>query len=152
MKLKNCVAGAFLLLCSFLAQAQDQKFPINDPDRNKPKLFADLPQKMEARISEMQNLFRHKVGAVISMQLSEQFLFEGSIVSKAEDPQVKSVVIRSTNRPGAVLSFSRTQHADGSEKFVGMIISRNNADAYEITKEKGHYVFIKKDLYDLMNE
>lgn len=152
MKLKNCVAGAFLLLCSFFAQAQDQKFPINDPDRNKPKLFADLPQKMEARISEMQNLFRHKVGAVISMQLSEQFLFEGSIVSKAEDPQVKSVVIRSTNRPGAVLSFSRTQHADGSEKFVGMIISRNNADAYEITKEKGHYVFIKKDLYDLMNE
>ena len=152
MKLKNCVAGAFLLLCSFLAQAQDQKFPINDPDRNKPKLFADLPQKMEARISEMQNLFRHKVGAVISMHLSEQFLFEGSIVSKAEDAQVKSVVIRSTNRPGAVLSFSRTQHADGSEKFVGMIISRNNADAYEITKEKGHYVFIKKDLYDLMNE
>lgn len=152
MKLKNCVAGAFLLLCSFLAQAQDQKFPINDPDRNKPKLFADLPPKMEVKISEMQSLFRHKVGAVVSMQVSDQFLFEGSVVSKAEDAQVKSVVIRSTNRPGAVLSFSRTQNADGSEKFVGMIISRNNGDAYEITKEKGHYVFIKKDLYDLMNE
>lgn len=151
-QLKNCAICAFLLLCSFFVHAQDQHAPLNEPDLKKPKLFADLPQKMNLKVSEISTIFNHKVGAVVSYRLSNELMLEGVVVSKAEDHQVKSIVIRSTNRPGAVFSFTKTQAKEGGDRFVGRMISRQNGDAYEIVKENGQYVLLKKDMHELITE
>ena len=69
-KLKNCVSLALLLLCSAFVYAQDQIAPINEPDLKKPKLFSDLPQKMDLKVSDIESLFRYKVGASVSLQVT----------------------------------------------------------------------------------
>ena len=151
-KLTNCVCIALFLMCCIAGNAQDNSIPLNDPDLKKPKLFKDLPSKMNLKVTEMESLFRLKMGALISFHVTDEMLLEGTVVSKAEDDQVKSVVIRSSNRPGAIFTFTKTKGRDGKDEYVGRMLSRHNGDAYEIVKENGQYVLIKKDLYDLINE
>jgi hypothetical protein len=74
-----------------------------------------------------------------------------SVANKFENT-LQSVVIRSTNFPGAALSFSKLTKEDGTISYVGRIISFQHGDAYEITMENGQYFFIKKGFYDLVNE
>src|SRR5215211_7182757 len=141
-----------LFLCCLFSRAQNQKTPFNEPDYNKPKLFADLPAKMNLKVSETETLFKFSVGATVSIELTDHFLFKGTIVSRADEASVKTVVIRSTNRPGASFTFTRTTNADKSFTYLGRIISRNNGDAFEIAQENGQYVLQKKNLYDLISE
>lgn len=148
-QLKYCVSCAFLLLFCAIVNAQD---PINEPDLRKPKLFADLPQKMELKVSSMEILFSKKVGAVVSMNITREFLLEGAVVSRSEDANVKSVVISCTNRPGAIFTFTKTVTKEAGEKFIGRMVNRYSGDAFEIVKEKGSYVLIKKDYYEMINE
>lgn len=155
MKKLHAVATGLLLFFSLLqASAQDHSLPLNEPDYNKPKLFADLPQKMNLRTAGLDNLFTTALGTSISVRVSDNLTWEGTVVSRSDaaDAGSKSVVIRSTNRPGATFTFTRTQKADGSFAYLGRIMSRSNGDAYEIVQEDGQYVLSKKSLYDLMNE
>ena len=150
-KLKAIAIGALLTIC---LQSQAQKIPLNEPDYNKAKLFNDLPGKMNLKVSEMETLFSFSPGSSIRIQATENFLFEGVIISRSDagDTSVRTVVIRSTNRPGASFTFTRITNADGSIAYRGRIISRNNGDAFEIIQEKGLYVLQKKNLYDLISE
>lgn len=151
-RLQNCVSLALLLLCSAFAYAQDQIVQVNEPDLKKPKLFSDLPQKMDLKVSDMESLFKYKVGAIVSVNVTAEFLLEGTVVSKSQDAQVESVVIRSTNRPGALFTYTKTVTKEHGERYVGRMVSRYSGDAFEIIKEKGHYVLIKKDYYEMINE
>jgi hypothetical protein len=151
-QLKNCVSLALLLLCSAFVFAQDQIVQLNEPDLKKPKQFSDLPQKMDLKVSNMESLFRHKVGTVVSVNVTNEFLLEGTVVSKSQDAQVESVVIRSTNRPGALFTYTKTVTKEQGERYVGRMVSRYSGDAFEIIKEKGQYVLIKKDYYEMINE
>ena len=153
-KLNASAVGVLLFMCSLSSFAQEHKLPVNEPDYSKPQLFADLPQKMNLKITAMDNLFQLAVGAVISVQVSDAFTFEGTVVSKsdAQDANVKSIVIRSSNRQGATFTITRTTDAGGSTSYIGRIMSTKNSDAYEIAMEKGQYVLQKRNLYDLISE
>lgn len=153
-KLKASTIGILLIMCFLHSAAQDRKIPINDPDYNKPKLFSDLPQKMELRISEMEKFFTLPVGRSMNAKLSTNFNFAGTVVSKSnpKNSGAQTVVIRSSNRPGAVFVFTKRTNADGSFSFIGRIFSRNNSDAYELTSENGKYILQKKNYYDIINE
>jgi hypothetical protein len=74
------------------------------------------------------------------------------ITCRINDLSLQSVVVRSTNFPGAALSFSRITKEDGTFSYVGRIISFQHGDAYEISLENGQYFFVKKGFYDLVNE
>lgn len=153
-KLITKTLGVLLCLCSLHSIAQDQKVPLNETDYNKPKLFNDLPQKMNLRVTELENLFQYQVGSPVNVRITDNFLFEGVVVSTsdAKDISVKTVVIRSTNREGASFTFTRTTSKEGGNTYLGRIISRNNGDAFEILPENGTYVLQKKNLYDLISE
>ena len=145
---------ALLCLLTMTAAAQQNKIPVNEPDYNKPRLFSDLPQKMDLRVSELETLFSVKLGETVRTILSEQFVFEGTVVSKSDpkDASVRSVVIRSTNRGGAVFTFTKTVKSGGGVAYIGRIISRNNGDAFEIIQENGNYILRKKDFNEMISE
>ena len=151
-KLKASALGVLLTVCCLHSEAQDQKIPLNEPDHNKPKLFNHLPQKMTLKLSDVASVFNYTVGAAINVKLTDNFLFQGTVVSKSEDATVKSIVIKSANLQGATFTFSQTTKEDGSFNYVGRIMSRNNGDAYEIKAENGQYVLQKKNLYELIAE
>ncbi len=155
--MKHLKTVTMSLMLSFLflnAAAQNNNPPVNEPDYNQPKLFADAPQKFNVDISVLETLLDIPVGQSVNFPLTGTFRMIGSVVSKSDpaDPSVKSVVIRSTNRQGATMTFTKVMNANGGYSYLGRIISFKNSDAYEFAAENGGYVLVKKDLYDLFNE
>jgi hypothetical protein len=128
------------------------KVPINEPDYNKPKLFADLPDRVDFNPNNLSNLFELQVGQSVNLPISSDFTFSGLVVSKSDDPKSSSVVIRSTNRVGARLVFTKVSDSDNTIKYIGRIISLQHGDSYEIVFENNQYYLKKKGLYDLINE
>lgn len=151
--LKAIAFGAFLTLSAFISLAQE-KTTFNETDYNKPKLFADLPQKMNLKIPELKDLFNHTLGSSVKIQAADRFNFEGMVVSKSDDKDasIKSIVVRSANRQGAAFTFTRITNADGSFKYTGRILSFSNGDAFEVVEEKGQYFLKKKNVHELIAE
>lgn len=152
--LKTYTLSVLFALFYLQSTAQTASVPLNEPDYNKPKLFADLPERMNLNLAEAETLFSAAVGASVNKLVTTQLRIQGTVVSvsNAQDPFVKSVVIRSSNRAGAVFTFTRITNADGSYSFIGRMISMQHSDAYEIVKENGQYMLSKTGLYDLFGE
>lgn len=121
---------------------------------NRPTLFQNLPEKISCRITDLSALLEYETGRTISFAFTGNVNFQGVVSSVASkfDNSLQSIVIRSTNFPGAALSFSRITKQDGSIAYAGRIISFQHGDAYEINLENGQYFFVKKGFYDLVNE
>ena len=154
MKTLKTIAFITLFGLSYFFSASQEKIPINEPDYNKPKLFEDLPQRMNLTISDMESLFDFSVGTSVMAKLTKSFAFKGTIVSKSGNSgtTVRSVVIKSTTRQGAVLTFTKITNQDGSFAYRGRIISNGSIDAYEIIKENDQYILQKKNYYEMVRE
>ncbi|MGQ0740339.1 MAG: hypothetical protein ACT4OJ_14905 [Bacteroidota bacterium] len=154
--LRTSVLCAAVALCSLGSYAQDKPAPVNEPDHNKPKLFEGLPDKVQLSVDELSSLFSTPLGRPTAVRLSEnaRFQFEGEVVSSGNQPGniTQSIVIRSTNFNGATFSISRTIAADGTVSFRGRIISFRHGDLYELQKQDGQYMLVKRNFYDLVNE
>ena len=153
--LKSGALCVLLSICCMSNYAQNAKAPVfSEPDYNKPKLFADLPNKISLELPSFESLLNLPEGETVNVRLTGPFNYHGTIVSKSgsENESSKSVVINSINRKGAVLTFTRTKNTDGTYAYIGRIISHSHSDAFEIEKENGQYVLVKKQLYDLFNE
>jgi hypothetical protein len=153
--MKNLAKGMICLsvfLVSIKLSAQNP--PVREPDMNRPSLFQNLPEKITCRINDLSALLQSEIGRTVSFSFAENTVFQGVVSSVANkfENTLQSVVIRSTNFPGAALSFSKLTKEDGTISYVGRIISFQHGDAYEITMENGQYFFIKKGFYDLVNE
>jgi hypothetical protein len=156
MKTLKFTATCALFFLSFLYSNAQENLRINQPDYNKPKLFADLPQRMNITVSDMESLFDLPVGTAVMAKLTKDFPFKGTIVSRSGnvEDQVRSVVIKSTTntRLGAVLTFTKIRKEDGSFIYRGRIISKESIDAYEIVNENGQYILQKKNYYEMVRE
>jgi len=153
--MKNLTKGIICLSLFFIClQSSAQTPPVREPDMKKPSLFQNLPERISCHISDLTALLESQVGNPVSFSFTNNLNFQGVVSSVASkfDNTLLSVVIRSTNFPGAALSFSRIIKEDGSISYVGRIISFQHGDAYEISLENGQYYFIKKGFYDLVNE
>jgi hypothetical protein len=150
--LSTAVLSVCITLCSLCTFAQKEKIPLNDPDYNKPKLFEDLPDKININPASLQNLFQLQTGQTVSIPFTATFSFTGQVVSTSNTANAISVVIRSTNRTGASFTFTKVFDTDYTVKYVGRIISFQHGDVYEINFENNQYYLKKKGLYDLVNE
>ncbi len=148
-----CACLACLSLGSF---AQNKTIPINEPDLNKPKLFANLPDRIPVTAADLDNLFGSDLGrpANLSLSMDAKTKFEGDVVSRSERSRegIQSVVIRSTNYNGARLTVSRRELPDGSFVYTGRILSFKHGDLYELQTLQGQLVLVKRNFYDLVNE
>ena len=153
--MKNLAKGIICLSLFFIClHSNAQTPPVREPDMNRPTLFQNLPNKISCRINDLSSLLESEIGKPVSYSFTDNLNFLGVVSSVASkfDNTLVSVVIRSTNFPGAALSFSRIRKDDGTISYVGRIISFQHGDAYEINLENGQYYFVKKGFYDLVNE
>jgi hypothetical protein len=155
MKIMKLSTICVLLLALYTqTKAQAQKIPINEPNYNQPKLFADLPQRMKLNLPELESLFNLPIGNPINIPFADNFRFRGTVVSKSNpnDSLVHSIIIRSSDNLGAVFTFTKTIDTIGKTKYIGRIVSRNSSDAYEIAFDNGQYILQKKNYTDLVSE
>lgn len=153
--MKNFTKG-LIFLSIFLVRIKlsAQEFPVREPDLNRPSLFQNLPERINCRVNDLSALLQSEIGSTISFSFSGSQNFQGVVTSVASrfENTLQSVVIRSTNFPGAALSFSKLIKEDGTISYIGRIISFQHGDAYEIILENGQYFFVKKSFYDLVND
>ena len=153
--MKNFTKG-LIFLSIFLVSIKlgAQQLPVREPDMNRPSLFRNLPDRINCNVNDLTALLQSEVGSTVSFPFAGNLNFHGVVSSVASRFQntLQSVVIRSTNLPGAALSFSKLIKEDGSISYIGRIISFQHGDAYEIILENGQYFFVKKDFYDLVND
>jgi hypothetical protein len=147
-----CVLILFCSLCSTAQNVQSKIVAVNEPDYSKPKLFADLPDRIKFDPVPLSDLFSVAVGQSINISIAPGFDFSGQVVSISNASVSTSVVVRSTNRLGARLVFTRLTDSTNSIKYIGRIISPKHGDSYEIVSENDQYFFQKKGIYDLMTE
>lgn len=154
MKILTTGALCVLLHAFALSGAAQNNLPLTEPDYNKPKLFDDLPSKFPLDIKLVETFLDLPVGQTLAVPLTKGLRYQGVIVSKSDatDPNLKSIVVKSTNRGGSVFTFTRLRNEDGSYTYLGRILSHKHGDAFEIEFENGQYILNKKQLYDLFNE
>lgn len=149
--LKVCTFSALLLFSVSQLKAQKNP-PINEPNYNKPTLFADLPASIPVQTTELDQLLAVDQGHPISTKLGS-FAVAGPVISKAEQPDgsVTSVTVKITGRNGAFLNIART--GTGNDvRYRGRIISKDHKDSYELVNENGQYYLKKSTFYELVNE
>lgn len=152
--MKNPVKAILCLSVFFIClDINAQTPPVREPDMTRPSLFQNLPEKISCRINDLSAFLELETGRTASFVFTNTISFQGVVSSVASiDNSLQSVVIRSTNFPGAALSFSKITKQDGTISYAGRIISFQHGDAYEINVENGQYFFVKKGFYDLVNE
>ena len=146
------VCITFCSVCSIAQNIQNRSVSVNEPDYNKPKLFGDLPERINFDPTVLSALLNAQVGQSLSLAVTPGFGISGQVVSKADDQNSTSVVVRLTNRPGARLIFTKLTDPNNSVKYIGRIISLKHGDSYEIISENDQYYLKKKGIYELMTE
>lgn len=151
--LKTGICCLLLSLCAVRSSAQDHHFT-KDADFKKPELFHDLPQRMNLNLQSFAQLLQKELGDRISLPLASGFLFAGVVVSKSDASEMRSktVVIKSSNRPGAALTITGIRKNDGSYRYSGRLLSLKHSDAYEMVEAEGNFALEKKNLADLVSE
>ena len=149
--LKAFVGVILLIIINTNIFAQEQRVLAPEPDRNKPKLFADLPEKINVNKTDLETVFNSPAGS--SSRVVGNTLFNGTVVSKSNinDGSAKTIIINLAQRQGAHLILTQRMK-DGKVSYFGRIISKNNSDAYEIREENGQYILEKKNYYDIVSE
>ena len=154
--LRTPVLCACLILCSLFSMAQVQHPPINEPDYNKPKLFNNLPEKITVDPESFLSSMNKQAGTTISISLSVEktIPFEGTVLSSVSrnEGKVQTVIVRSTNYNGATFSMSKVIKEDGNIIYTGRLMSFQHGDLYVLQQSEGHYMLVKKNFNDLVNE
>ena len=149
-----CLGIPLFSLCSSAQTSNTIK--VNEPNYNKSKLFQELPEKIQVSMDNISDLLNGEIGSTVSLNLSgdESFRFTGdvvSVVSKYENT-IQSVVVRSTNYPGARLTVSKITDANGNISYTGRIISMQHGDLFELKNVDNQLVLVKRKFHDLVNE
>lgn len=146
------VCITFCNVCAIAQNVRDRSVSVHEPNYKKPKLFGDLPERINFDPTHLSILLHTQVGQSITVAIAPTFSISGQLVSKADDQNSTSVVVRLTNRPGANLIFKKLTDPNSSVKYIGRIISLKHSDSYEIISENDQYYLKKKAIYDLMTD
>jgi hypothetical protein len=140
---------------TILTQAQEKSIPINEPNYNKPKLFQNLPDRIAVDASTLENLFTLDVNHAASINTAG-IQIQGNVSSKNsisnDVTQSSTIIIGLTNYPGANFTLTKTSRPDGTINYAGRIISFQHGDLFELQNQKGNWVLVKRNYYELINE
>lgn len=146
-----------LLLIATTGSAQT-KAPLNEPDRNRPRLFNKMPDEMQVDLSDIDQLILPARSSARSESLMKgdkkcaAFTVQYISATSLYENKVYSVVLRLPEYPGATLTLSSSTNADGTVAYTGRIISFRHGDMYELVKKGAGYIFKKRNFYDVVNE
>jgi hypothetical protein len=133
------------------------KAPLNEPDLNKPKLFANLPDQITIDVTQLKSLVtNNQTGKDVAITFADKKApsFSGKVISDGSKSEnnIQSVNIRLSNFNNAMLTLSSFTQPDGTVRYTGRIISFAAGDAYELQKKDDQYILVKKNYNEIVNE
>lgn len=141
MKKLYAFACMAVLLCADKAISQVTP-PLNQVS-SKPLLFASLPQRLECNLEEIDKLFMSEPDQKLQLQLNNHLQLDGVVAEKVHrSPEVISINFKSINYGGALFNISRIIQ-NGTIRYTGRIINKDNGDVLMMIKDKEKYYFTK---------
>lgn len=137
--LKSFLCGCNLML-SLMLSAQDKPFPQNIPYNT----------KIEVSTETLEKLF-HSDGQIM-MQLSPSFRLTGTVENRSGKGPVITLLIKTENMQGAMLSLSRSNLSDGSVQYTGHLLKLHQPDGMLLIQKDKRYYFIRTEQRYLVAE
>ncbi len=138
--LKTIFCGCSLLSVLLLS-AQEKSFPQNLP----------FNTKMEVSSESLEKLFHST--SVCTLQLTPSLSVTGTIQNRMEKGlSVTTLLIKTENMQGAMLSLSRSIRQDGSIQYTGHLLKLHDAGGMLLEEKDKHYYFIRTEQKFLVAE
>jgi hypothetical protein len=137
--------------CSVSAQ---QDF-LKEPDRNRPALFGNVPEKIGIPITILEQVSTLTEGSLVDIALGATFHYTGTVASATmqNDGKLQTIIATSSAMPGSFLTLSKVVHDDKTISYIARILSFQHVDCMVLKENADHsYSFIKKKFYDIVGE
>jgi len=142
MKQRYAIACIAVLLYTSSVRSQVTP-PINQQVADKPLLFSSLPQKLECNLEEVDRLFMSEPAQKLQLRLNDHLQLEGVVADKVHrTPEILSINFKLVNYSGALFNISRIIQ-NGTIRYSGRIINKDNGDVLMMVKENDKYYFTK---------
>jgi hypothetical protein len=140
MKYLVTIATLFAISTKVLAQT------------SKPSYYANKPAEISISTSSLQEALQKQVGNIVAIQLSNDFVFNGTVVrNQQRGTNVQTVHIKSAEFPGNMLMINKISNEDNTRTiYTGRILNANAADGYEIKNTNGAYKLEKFATADIL--
>ncbi len=121
---------------------------------SKPLLFKNVAPTFPAKKTELDKMFVTKVGSSIQLNFTNNFIFNGTILSSVQRySNLSCIIIKSPSLQNTLLSLSKRINDDNSVTYVGHILNEGYSDGYELKKgSDGNYAFHKIKTDDLIQD
>jgi hypothetical protein len=121
---------------------------IHDP---RPKKYASLPESIKIDKSIFGNVLNAPEGKEISVRLSDQFTFTGTVIGNfTKYKKLHTVMVRSTENETSILQITLIDD-DNNISYSGRIINSNAADGFEIKNNNGSYSLQKFETLKILD-
>ena len=114
-------------------------------DNSKKAIFAAYPNSISLSKNTLQQTFSAIPGETINVAFSDQFIYNGTVMSnEVKYANLQSVIIKSAAFGNALFQLSKITNDDNSIAYVGRIINQDVSDGYEIKRDSNdNYRFQK---------
>lgn len=144
MKTLSKLSFAVLLsVCSIASFAQ-----IKD---TRQKLYAAFPQTINVDKSTFTNVLQTTVGGSVSLSLTNDFIFRGTVIGNfTKYNNLQTVIVQSTENKQSIFQISKIEQ-ENNVTYTGRILNDGAADGYEIKNNNGTYFLQKFETLQLLD-
>ena len=117
----------------------------------RPNIYADRPQSIDVDKSIFGNVLDAVEGKEISIHLSEDFTFNGTVISNQKKyNSLHTVMVRSNENATSIMQITLIKE-NNNISYSGRIINSNAADGYELKNNNGAYSLQKFETLKLLD-
>lgn len=137
-----------LMLCFSASFGQAQDHSISSG------AFAKLNAHIDISTTLLTNSFTLARGQHATFNFSPEFKFTGEVISNVQVyPNLRTVIVRSSEYKNAMLQVSMQTAADNSVTYVGRVLSTESTDGFTINKSSaGNYALEKFDTSRMLQD
>ena len=141
-----------LLVCAIFCYSLTSNAQILSSTKS--SLFSGVASSFKAAIPELDKAFLVKEGSTVQLQLTNNFVFGGTILSSVQRyGKLSSIIVKSASLHNTVLALSKRINDDNSITYVGRIVNESYADGYQLNKNTdGTYTFNKIKSEDILQD
>ncbi|MEP6677544.1 MAG: hypothetical protein ABJA78_20450 [Ferruginibacter sp.] len=139
--MKPFAPAIFVLLLSFTSFTTSAQKTVSA----KQAFFNAYPAVINCNTGEIAKIFNTTENQAVSIPLSGNFSFTGTVTSSViKYSNLQTVIIKSSLFDNAVFSISKRTNPDNSISYVGRILNQSYRDGYELKQTaSGNYKLIK---------
>jgi hypothetical protein len=117
-------------------------------------LFNNFSNTINCPKAELSKAFTATTNQTIHLSFSDNFLFNGTVVSNVvKYANLQTVLIKSPAYGDAVFSLSKITGKDNSVSYTGRILNPKYADGYELKKDTlNNYQLVKIEISNILKD